>query len=270
MPWNPTTIRRADKAFKTATDTVRVTTDAGPGYLKALGNHGSPHYLAADLLGTQLASWLGLPTFQWAIVSVTPIDEIAFFDGRHAEPGPAFITREQSGATWGGYAGELDSLVNPADLGRLVLFDTWTRNCDRHPPDLTKRKPNRNNVFLSNEGLPDGQWRLMAMDHTHCFNCGRDLNAELARIDLVQDDRIYGLFPEFIPCIRTHSEGVSDGLARLAQLNRAWLEAEIARIPSEWQVDSSGRNALVTLLVDRAHFVRNSFADILNKAMRPN
>ena len=68
MPWNPTTIRRPDKAFKTATDTVRVTTDAGPAYLKALGNHGSPHYLAADLVGTQLAAWLGLEAHSYQAV----------------------------------------------------------------------------------------------------------------------------------------------------------------------------------------------------------
>lgn len=170
MDWNPTTIRRPDKAFDTATDTVRVTTDAGPGYLKALGNHGSPHYLAADLVGTELACWFGLPTFEWAFIEVVPEDEIAFYRAGRAQPGPAFITKENSGTVWGGSEKELLALVNPDDIGKLVLFDTWTRNCDRHPPNLAARKPNRNNVFLSNEGLPDGEWRLMAMDHTHCFD----------------------------------------------------------------------------------------------------
>lgn len=54
MPWHPTTIRRPDKAYRTATDAVRVTTDAGPGFLKALGNHGGPHLLAAEWVGTHL------------------------------------------------------------------------------------------------------------------------------------------------------------------------------------------------------------------------
>lgn len=63
MAWQPTIIRRADQGFATAAETVRVTTDAGPGYLKALGNRGGPHRLAADWVGTQLARWLGLPTF---------------------------------------------------------------------------------------------------------------------------------------------------------------------------------------------------------------
>lgn len=269
MPWQPTTIRRADQAFRTATDTVRVTTDAGPGYLKALGNHGSPHYLAADMVGTQLAAWFGLPTFEWAIVDVTPEDEIQFVGGGYARPGPAFITREHSGTVWGGTERELNCLVNPDDLGKLVLFDTWTRNCDRHPPDLATRKPNRNNVFLSNEGLPDGQWRLMAMDHTHCFNCGRDLNGQLSHIDLVQDERLFGLFPEFLLPIRSDRSGVTDGLARLATLDRSWLEGLVAGLPAEWEVDLEGRTALVMQLLNRAQFVSEIFSASLGAQIGP-
>src|SRR6266566_2189292 len=32
MAWQPTTVRRPDEAFSTATEAVRVTMDAGPGY----------------------------------------------------------------------------------------------------------------------------------------------------------------------------------------------------------------------------------------------
>ena len=54
MPWQPTTIRRPDKAYNTSAETVRVTTDVGSGFLKALGNRGGPHLLAAELVATQL------------------------------------------------------------------------------------------------------------------------------------------------------------------------------------------------------------------------
>src|SRR5258707_135792 len=37
---------------------------------------------------------------------------------------------------------ELDALINPESVARLVVFDPWTANCDRYPPDLTLRKPN--------------------------------------------------------------------------------------------------------------------------------
>ena len=38
-------------------------------------------------------------------------------NGASAQPGPAFVTRECSGTTWGGTVEELELLVNPADIG---------------------------------------------------------------------------------------------------------------------------------------------------------
>lgn len=262
MVWQPTTIRRPDKLFATATETVRVTTDAGPGFLKALGNRGGPQYLAADWLGTQLAAWLGLPTFEFIIIAVTPEDEIHFKNGL-AQPGPAFITREQSGMTWGGTEDELNSLVNPEDIGKLVLFDTWTRNCDRYPPDINARKPNLGNVFLSNEDMEDGKFQLVAMDHTHCFNCGRDLNAQLANIDLVKDDRVYGLFPAFKPFIKPHWQALLDAVTKLNTLDIQWVQGLIGAIPAEWQINAAGRAALATLVCHRASYTGETFIPLL-------
>lgn len=259
MPWQPTTVRRPGTALRTATDTVPVVTDAGPGYLKALGNHGGPHLLAAEWVATQLAQWMGLPTFEFALIEVTHDDEIEFLNGQRALPGPAFITRSESGMVWSGKREELELLVNPEDIGRLVLFDTWTRNCDRHPPDPTLRKPNRNNVFFSNVGLPDGQFRLLAMDHTHCFNCGRDLTATLANIDQVQDERTYGLFPEFHDFVHPDRFEWAAAVAQLRTLDRNWVRGIVGSIPREWLVEPAGRDALVRLICDRANFVADRF-----------
>lgn len=259
MPWQPTTILRPDRAYRTAADTVRVTTDAGPGFLKALGNHGDPHLLAAEWVGTHLAQWLGLATFEIGLINVAPEDEIQFLNGTFAQPGPAFIAREQSGMVWGGTGAVLDKLVNPEDVPKLVLFDTWTRNCDRYPPDLATRKPNRNNVFLSNEDVPDGFFRLIAMDHTHCFNCGRDLNAHLADIDLVHDERLYGLFPEFLPLFRGHRAVLETATARLRNLDAPWVANLVSTIPTQWQVAKTGREALVKLICNRAQYVAETF-----------
>ena len=66
MPWLPTTILRADVPYNTATETVRVNTDAGTAFLKAMGNRGGPHLLASEFVGTHLARWFGLPTFDFA------------------------------------------------------------------------------------------------------------------------------------------------------------------------------------------------------------
>ena len=263
MPWKPTTVLRPGTAFRTAADTVPVTTDTGLGYLKALGNHGGPHLLAAEWVATHLARWMGLPTFEFGLVEVTADDEIEFLNCQRAQPGPAFITRSESGLVWSGKREELELLVNPGDIGRLVLFDTWTRNCDRHPPDLTARKPNRNNVFFSNEGLPDGQFRLLAMDHTHCFNCGRDLTATLAHIDHIQDERAFGLFSEFQDFVRPDRFDCGAAVAQLRTLDRNWVRGIVEGIPREWQVDQTGRDALVRLICERATFVADTFCPAL-------
>lgn len=236
-----------------------VSTDAGEGYLKALGNRGGPHRLAADLVGTQLAAWLGLPTFDYAIIQVLPENEIPFYHGGQAQPGPAFITRKDPGMTWGGDTVTLGKLVNPEDIGKLVLFDTWVRNVDRYPPNPATRRPNRGNVFLSSENVPDGQWRLLAMDHTHCFDGPGYLDAKLDRIDFVQDDLIYGLFPEFIPFLRPHWSALEAAVAHLKAMNLPWIQQITAQIPNEWQVEPPARAALANLVYNRANFLSENF-----------
>ncbi len=269
MSWEPKTIKRPGKPLSTATETVRVVTDAGPGFLKALGNKNGPHLLAKDLIGTQLAAWLGLPTFEYALIEVTADDEIQFKNGA-VQPGPAFITREQSGMTWGGDPADLKTLVNPADLGKLVLFDTWTRNCDRFRPDVDptqKPKINRDNVFLSYEGLSGGKTRLLAMDHTHCFNCVGPLDLHLSKIDLVKEDRIYGLFPEFKPYIYPHWQTLTDAVAKLKTLDKAWVKNIVDAIPVAWQVDAAARTALATLVCNRADYMNETFIASLGASM---
>ncbi len=193
-PWNPTTIKRFIKAFPTSACTAQVETDVGKGYIKALGGPEGPHTLACEWVATQLARWFGLSAFDFAIIPVTDDDEIPFYKGGKAQVGPAFITRAESGEPWGGTERQLDKLINPQDISRLVVFDTWTLNCDRHslPTDgkIGKPRVKRNNVFLSEEA-PDGQLLLKAMDHTHCFTCGRPLSRSLRNIDNIKDPRVF-------------------------------------------------------------------------------
>jgi hypothetical protein len=111
--------------------------------------------------------------------------------------------------------------------------------------------------------MSDGKFQLLAMDHTHCFNCGRNLNAQLAHIDLVKDDRIYGLFPEFIPFIRPNWQILTDAVGKLKTLDKNWLQDTIGAIPAEWQVDAAGRTALATLVFDRAKYMTETFISLL-------
>jgi hypothetical protein len=255
--WQPSVIRRVTKSFDTGTEVVLVETDKGRGYLKALGNRAGPHALACEWVGTNLAKFLGLSTFEFALTDVSQNDEIPLFSGRLALPGPAFITRAEKGITWGGKESELKKLANPKDIGRLVLFDTWTLNCDRHPPDPNTRKPNWDNVFFSREGAPRSQFLIKAIDHTHCFTCGRELTPRLAQIDQVRTEGTYGLFPEFEQFL--HRNDMRRAVADLQAIRRSQVEEVVEAIPGEWQVEQPVREALINFICDRAIYLSANF-----------
>jgi len=176
--------------------TAEIVTDAGRAYIKAMGNPEGPHALACEYVGTQLARWFGLRTFDFALMSIGEMDEIQLHEGHFAVPGPAFITRAEEGDNWSGREDVLRRVHNLEMIPKLVVFDTWTRNCDRHPPDTTKRRPNYDNVFLSGERAPAGRFEIVAMDHTHCFTCGKSLNERIATIERIKDERVFACFPD--------------------------------------------------------------------------
>jgi hypothetical protein len=258
-PWKPTTIKRFIKAFPTSACTAVVETNAGKGYLKALGGPEGPHTLVCEWVATQLARWLGLSTFDFAIMLVTDVDEIPFYKGGKAEIGPAFITRAESGEPWSGKEGQLDKLINPQDISRLVVFDTWTLNCDRHSlpagGKIGKSRINRNNVFLSEEA-PHGQLLLKAMDHTHCFSCGRPLSRSLRNIDNIKDPRMFGLFPEFQKYLDRGQ--IRQAASDLRKLDLSEVVRMTQGIPKEWEVTTETLDALRDLIVGRAAYVADS------------
>ena len=250
--WQPTRLVRVVESYDTSTGTTKVATDATYGYLKALGNRQGPHVLAAELVASSLARWFGLTVPEFALI---PLPADACFDlprGARVQPGPAFVSRHVNGRTWGGSETELKMVENPSDITRLVVLDTWLRNCDRHPPDLKVRKPNYANVYLADTEKA-GTARLVAIDHTHCFDCGRDFTERLSHIDNMKDDRTYGLFPPFAGFV-TRSQ-VSWCGAVLESLQREAVERIVATVPAEWQVEPQARQALVQLIHGRAGFL---------------
>jgi hypothetical protein len=232
--------------------TTRVRIGSDLAYIKAMGNRQGPHALAAELVGTRLAEWFGLSV---AASTIYDLPAEACFElprGVHTQPGPAFLSRHVEGRTWGGAATELHDLVNQDDVTRLVVFDTWVRNCDRHPPDLATRRPNYANVYLADTDQP-GRARLMAIDHTHCFDCGRDLTQRLSQIDRVQDERAYGLFPAFLPLLDPGQVVWCGGILR--SLQGGVVRDIVNTIPREWDVPPNARTALAEQILRRAGFI---------------
>jgi hypothetical protein len=149
-------------------------------------------------------------------------------------------------------AADLDGLENPADVSRLVVFDTWVRNCDRHPSDLARRKPNYANVYLADTDDPNRS-ELVAIDHSHCFNWGHDFSARLSDIDVVRDAGTYGLFPAFVALVDPGELAWCRGVLRTVTADV--VEPIVAALPAEWAVSTAAAAALGRLVVERAAFV---------------
>ena len=258
--WRPTRVTRFDQGIGTSTGPARVDTDSGAGYLKGLGNPEGPHALACELVGSMLADWRGLTTLDFALVEVTEDDDIPFLKGGKVLPGPAFISRdEKSGYPWSGTVRELKSVVNPEEISGLVVLDTWTLNYDRYAPD--RQRVHRDNVFLIQCATRRVRVKLVAMDFTHAFRLGGEINRKLAFIERRRDVRVYGRFPEFNRFL--NREHVRRFSTRLGQFSRAEAEEIIARVPVAWEVTRDGRSAWATLITDRAHFVADTIESIL-------
>ena len=251
--WRPTQLEElVEQPFDTSMGTAKVKTNANFGYLKALGNRQGPHALASEWVGSSLAAWFGLPIAEFAILHLEAIDCYPLPREAQTQPGPAFVSREIPGRTWGGSADELRRLENPEDITRLVVFDNWIRNCDRHPPNFPDRKPNYANVYLGHTENPE-KYRLYAIDHTHCFDCGREFTAKLSDIGKIRDDGVYGLFPEFRSFIDTSELHWCKSM--LKSITKENVRQIVEKIPSEWEVEQAMRIAIVELVVQRAGYL---------------
>lgn len=254
--WQPTEITGFVDHFDTACSVLLVDTDAGRGYLKAMGNLAGNHALACEWLGTSLAQRLGLPTFDMAFVEVRTDDILHFARGGRALPGPGVIFRAEFGDPWSGSEEQLRMIENPEAITRLLVLDTWVRNQDRYTPSGVVR--NFDNVFLSAESQNRGGLILRPIDHTHCLIPAPAVDFTLTAADLldpavVEDPGVYGLFPEFRAFVDRGE--LQQTLVELAAISRGNIESVVAEIPLAWGVSAEVQTALVDFLVRRRQYV---------------
>jgi hypothetical protein len=237
-----------------------VETDLGEGYIKALGNPEGPHTLACEYVGSVLANWLGLPTFDFSIVNLNDDDDIPFRRGGKAKPGPAFISRaEPLGFPWGGTETELRRVVNHFGISGLVAADTWVLNCDRYAPD--GRRKNLENVFLIQRAAQERDLILIAMDFTHAFTCGGEINRRIGFIERCKDPNVYGLFPEFRRFL--DRDEVRRLAGRMGDFPKTFADELVRSVPTAWEVDRESRNAWSTMISERAHFLADNLEQML-------
>jgi hypothetical protein len=261
-PWNPSVIVGEVNRLATNSSVAIVETDLGLGYLKALGGKGGPHPLACELVGTALAARIGLRTLDYGLIEVRDELRPTLGNGKPAEVGPAFITRAESGNKWGGSASELRHLANPNDVAGMVVFDTWTQNCDRYfPREGQSPRLNLDNVFLSRDGGPGTYPVLKPIDHGCCFTCDRELTPR--NLSNVMDETVYGWFPGFTGRVRR--EDALPFVGRVESITRAEVEHAIACIPAAWKVEAAARTAWADWILARGARIRR----IVERDIRP-
>ena len=232
----------------TSTRVAEVMTDAGPAFLKGIGNPAGEAALASELVAGELAVLMGLRVPEFAVIE---LDMDIPMEGRGPmRHGPAFVSRRLEGAVGDGGDTFLRALSRPGAVARLVVFDTWVRNQDRCPPEgALDSEPNRDNLFFT----PDGRkFDLVALDHSHCFVEG-EMELEISQPHVRDDDRIFGLFPEFAPFIDERS--VLAAVESLRQVDAASVRAIVASVPMAWGPSRQAREAWISVILARAELV---------------
>ncbi|WP_236616078.1 HipA family kinase [Rhodopirellula europaea] len=258
--WTPTTIkRRIPTDISSSTRPTHVVTDQGNAYIKwpsQLRNSQGATALASELIGTGLAEWFGLPTFEYAVMQACEAD--AFPDSDDENLVPVFLTKEVEGDTWKGTAKELNQVENKADISRLVVFDTFACNSDRHLifDNRGQQREHRNdgNVFLSQDAAPK-MLRLRVYDHTHCHYAVIDASGIPAYQSKIEDPAIYGLFPEFRNFL--DRDVVKEAAAKLLKLDLPTITNIVDAVPDEWIRHPESKDRWKSFIRDRARFVSN-------------
>jgi hypothetical protein len=255
LVWKPTRILSHIEARPTGSSILRVETDQGDAFLKAMGATNGPNVLACELVGTLLAEWLGLRTLDFHVFDVPGDLDLHFADGLRVEAGPGFLSRAEPHQVWSGDPEELGFLENPEDLNLLIVLDTWTMNCDRYRPsnhDVIERNK-KDNVFFSQESGERGKLVLKAMDHGCCFTCEGNVTTP-ALLKTMNNDRLYGRFPEFRD--RTERDALLRAAGAVEAIDRVQVQGFIEQVPTQWQIAQSARQTWCEWICQRAKSVR--------------
>jgi hypothetical protein len=106
------------------------------------------------------------------------------------------------------------------------------------------------------------------MDHSHCFTNGREVILKHLGIDRIQEDGLYGVFPEFRPFLDRHRGAARQAAEDLRRMDRTTAQGMVDTIPRAWDVSPQGREALVNLIVGRAAYLAEEVLTAGNKEPR--
>lgn len=260
--WQPQVIERVVKIHQTNMKPAEVMTDAGAAYVKYLGGcNAGPHPLACEWIGSNLSRWFGLPTPDFALLELDDLSvELLQEADVKIEPGTAFMSRKLEQATnWDGLKESLENVENVAIIPALVLFDMWTLNWDRCPPD--DRRENLDNLLIVGDKTRKRKSLLVPIDYGQCFVKNSEITSNCAIINRVKDEQVYGLFEAFRPYMLP--ELIAQAAGKLQEVDETEIRRLAEQIPKEWKVDASARDALIQLICSRAAYLADDGLELL-------
>lgn len=247
----PQEILRELEAVSTSTQPIKVKTDAGVGYIKAINNPIGQAALARELVAAELGTWLGLKIPDYAIVPPTNLDIRL---GRTAEKarGPFFFSRAVDAEPFDGDESTAKAVRPQSDIALLVVFDTWIRNLDRYGFG-DGAHPNFENL-LTRRKHASKEIELIPIDHSHVFSY--PTWSDISSYNAIEDPNVYGRFPVFANFLP--EAAVYDGINKLKTLDRKFVEECVNGIPSEWEPSQDVKNKIIDFIVLRAEYVCKS------------
>lgn len=243
--WQPTRVTRVIEPILSSTCVVKVATDDGVAFIKGMGNPQGNESLALELVGSELAALVGLTVPPFAIIELAGL-RIEMITGRALDFGPAFASSALVGSPSDAGGTFLGRLANPQHVAVLVAFDTWVRNIDRcPPPDYLDPTPKWDNLFFTPLRR---KFEMVVFDHTHCF-VEEDLDAGMAGGEFVDDRRIYGAFPEFLPMLSERA--LRQACVLISRVDERAIMEIIGSVPLAWGPGSGTRERWAKLIFER-------------------
>lgn len=212
-----------------------------------MGNKAGYDALICELIGTELARWIGLTTPDFAILHVPEFEHLdPIIQG---ESGPAFCSKWNDEAiTLSPNTRLVAKIRQKDDIAKLVVFDTWVRNSDRFPTEGNHNNSTSNldNLLLS----PDKRMvQMIVIDHTHIFVEGT-LDDDLGNDELIEEKTVFGLFDQFRPHL--NHTNVTKSLEKLASIDSDTIWEILGTVPIEWDMTNRTKENLADFLLQRA------------------
>ncbi len=233
---------------------------------KFMGNPAGDHALACEWVGTSLAKWLGIPTFEFALIPYQTDFRILLDKDSYAQIGPAFITRwEDKGGAWRGDPAQLEKIENSDDLTKIVYLDTWLLNRDRWSRwEHVEPVDHYENVFIGQSKEEPGKFYVKAIDHSHVITYGGYIRERITRKESLECTQICGNFDEFSCYLK--SEVSEQAAKKIGSIPPKIIDEILAQIPKEWGVGENEKEWLRTFITHRSKFV----SKFLHNELFPN